>query len=148
MSAGFTVPLVTYAGFGGASVLTEYGALGARRALAYDATSRDWQVDDDGAWVAVHPVQQMIEIGCLFAKGEFSGAPECGHTLLECTATGSRLHDDVESRIRTAEPIATVLASGEAVIDSVDAERDSVGALRVAVHYRNLAAGTRGTVRI
>lgn len=117
-------------------------------ALHFDASSKTLLLSG-AAYADLHPVDSQMAIGLLFAQGSFLGDTTIGHTLrqVQLGQPAARLQRDVESRVRTANPIARLLANGDVEILSVQAEQNArVGRLSVLTHYRNLRTRQTGSI--
>lgn len=126
---------------GGFTPFTDPTAIGTRvipAALWWDGLTKQWQLDGD-QWASVHPVDQGMMIGCCFRRGSVPSAPDVGHTVFEIGNLGAaNLKDDVDSRMRSANPVARLIAAGQAEIDRVDVAVEPHGRLLVQVAYFNL----------
>src|SRR5690242_18105687 len=110
-------------------------------AMAYDGASRDWPLNVQNNYRSVHPVDQQMALSVLVRKGTIASAPNVGSTLHEITHLSAKtLQSDVDNRVRTSEPAATLVRNGQAKIlrNRIDV---SGNALQVAVEYVNLATG-------
>jgi len=110
-------------------------------AIRYDGASRSFVQDSAGLLTACHPVDRLMAIGLLVKRGSLASSPTTGHTLHEITDLGSpNLAREVSDRLTQAQPVARVLAAGDARIDSIEHEIRPHGGIAVAVHYTNLRA--------
>ena len=136
-------PIYLPGGFGPLQTPTVIGARTVPEALWWDGTTKQWQMDGD-QWSSVHPVDQAMMLGCCFRLGSIPSAPDIGNTVFEINSLGSpNIRDDVEARIRIANPVARMITEGKAVIDSVDTEVQAGGRLLVQVAYFNLVTDPR-----
>ncbi len=136
-------PSETPAGFGPFQQPTPIGSRIVPTALQWDGATRQWVLSGD-QFASVHPVDQAMMIGCCFRRGSVPSAPDVGNTVFEIRSLGSsNVRDDAESRIRSANPVARLLAEGKVAIKSVDAEVSQWGRLLVAVTYHNLVTDVR-----
>lgn len=108
----------------------------------YDGKTRDIPTDSNGLLKTCHPVDQMMAIGLCTPLGSWKSSPNIGHTLGQIKYLGTAsTHAEVERRVLSAEPIATLISNGDVSIDSIQSESGGAQApngLLVAVNYRNL----------
>lgn len=117
-------------------------------AMRYEGASRDWAKDASGQYRRVHWVEQAFVLGCLIRKGAIKSRPEVGNSLFEIKYLGGiSLAAEVNDRIRTAVPIASLLAEGAASIDRIEHSHNPQGQLRVAVYFRNLVVDRNKVIR-
>lgn len=142
----FSPPLVTPVGYAPVqsdpAVLREYPA-----AALWDLATRDVPLDADGLVEATHPVDAQVSIGLGFRQGTIAGDPSIGHTfhLVSLAQSHEQLQRDVAARVRSANPIGSLLAARDIEIDGVAARRLPSG-LEVVTRYRNLRTGKAGRV--
>jgi len=107
-------------------------------AIRYEGASKDFALDAAGNYRRVHPVDQAVAIGMMVRQGQLKSSPTIGNTLDQITyLTGPNLKSNVENRVRTANPIAALLASGSISIDHID-HNTTGGKLVAVLYYRNL----------
>lgn len=108
-------------------------------AALLDGATRDFPLNADGYWKAVHPVDQEVEIALLVPAGSVASAPDVGHTLLDVDLGAASFQNDVADRVRRA--LTRPLARGDIEIVRIDASNAN-RQLRCAVTYRNLRSAT------
>lgn len=102
-------------------------------ATRYDGMTRGFQLDSDGNWIAIHPVDQEVALACLLPRGSVRSAPAVGHTFRDLVPGSPSLRAAALDRARLA--LARPLARGDIVLDDVIVQS---APLAVAVLYRNL----------
>lgn len=108
-------------------------------AMRYDGKARDFLVNANGTHATCHPIDQQMMLGLCAPLGSMRSTPEIGNGLHHIEYLGNpNLQAEVEHHVRTANPIAQLLANGDVVIDLIRHETTSHGGLLVAVHYRNM----------
>lgn len=111
-------------------------------AQLYDAATRDFPLDSDGNFEAMHPVDQGVVLALATRRGSILSAPDVGHTLHQLDR--SRSHDlqyQVELRVEAAMPLAGLLADGSVTTLRIDYDVTYQGRISVAYHYRNNVTG-------
>jgi hypothetical protein len=105
----------------------------------YDGSAQDWQTDEDGRHVSIHPIDNGVQLAMFAQKGELPLSPTTGNTLLQCNELGTqRLQAEVENIVKAANPIARYLTDGSIEILRIDVEfRPVNGTLLVTLNYRN-----------
>lgn len=107
-------------------------------AIRYEGATKDFALDAVGNYRFVHPVDQAVALGMMARQGQLKSSPTVGNTLDKITyLTGPNLQSNVENRVRTANPIAALLADGSISIDKIVTSTDG-GRLVAILYYRNL----------
>jgi hypothetical protein len=106
------------------------------KALFYDPATRDFRLRSDGAFEAVHPVDQEVAIRMTFLAGSFGGDAELGSKVWTIEYLGQDLEAKVRDYVRTA--LAPMLERGDIEISAIPVERHSLGGMAYAVEYFNL----------
>ena len=115
-------------------------------AVEFDGATRDWVVTD-GDWQAIHPVDQQVAFGLMMERGKLKSAPDVGHTLREIRYLGGEnLGADVRDRVRTANPIAQLIADEDIAVDRIEHSSEG-GRLAVAFYYVNLRQDRTSVLR-
>ena len=110
-------------------------------ALRYDAPGQDWgqTVGLDGAtrYRSVHPTDQGFALGMCIKQGTLKHSPKTGNMLHKIQYLGGKdLQQQVERCVRSANPIARLVADGSATIRRIEVET-SGGRLAVACYFKN-----------
>lgn len=146
MSAG-----VYPAGIGPAGVAPVSSSASVRQkrptAIRYEGATSDFPLDALGNYEAVTPVEQAVAISLCIKQGDIKSSPTTGHTLAEIVYLDKQtLGADIEDRVRRSNPLARLLADGEAEIVRIDHEVGSQG-FKVAVFFKDLTADKTRTLR-
>lgn len=106
----------------------------------YDGRSRDFLVDSaTGKLQGVHPVDHKMVMGICTRKGSWKSSPEVGQELHEIQYVGgSSAQTEIERCIRSAVPVAELLANGDVEIRGIAHESIKTGGFVVEVAYVNL----------
>jgi len=111
-------------------------------AQEFDGATRDFPLEADGNFRALHPVDQGVALSMCIRKRSIPSAPDVGNTIHEITdLASSRLEAQIQSRVDSAFPLSTFLADGSVSILRLDWERRERGGISVALTYRNNITG-------
>lgn len=138
-------------GFGpsGADPVTSTFAPRAKRpvALRYEGSTADWSKDHDGNYKAVTPVEQGVALSLCVRQGDIKSSPTTGNTIHEIVYLDKNtLKADIEDRVKRSNPLARLLAEGQAELVRIDHEVTANG-LKVAVYFKDLTADKSRTLR-
>lgn len=90
---------------------TEIPAVRSRqKALFFDATTRDFPIEDDGRYVATDPATAACQAALYFLRRRIPSAPTNGNTLDEVNPYDPRALAQADNAVRTA--LAHVAACG------------------------------------
>lgn len=114
-------------------------------ALDFDGEKRDFRLDDEGQYVAAHPVDAKVFLIVRTALRSIRSAPNLGQTVGDIAYIDQRtIRSNVESRLRGA--LAPVVAAGEIRILGIELDTSVRGRIVAAVHYENLVTRKRDRV--
>lgn len=112
------------------------------RAMRYEGSSKDWQLDANNNFAAVTPNEQGVVLSLAIRQGDIKSSPSTGNTLHQIAYLGSEnLGSDISNRVLLSNPIARLLSAGSISIDKIDFSIISKGSekkLAVAVYFRDL----------
>lgn len=116
-------------------------------AIRYEGATSDFELDHDGNYQAVTPVEQAVALSLSIRQGDIKSSPTTGNTLHEIVYLDSAtLGADIDDRVRRSNPLARLLADGQAEIVRIDHEIGKQG-FKVAVYFRDLTADKTRTIR-
>lgn len=106
--------------------------------------TRDYEVDDEGELARMPPVRQRMLLALTTIKRSSSVAPSLG------TELPAKMGKDFEQVARNAvlEATATIVASGDARIDAVQAIVTQVGRAVIIVSYTDLTTGSQDVLSV
>jgi hypothetical protein len=107
----------------------------------YDGATKDWLLNSHGQISGVHPVDEGMAISILVPQGSVKSSPATGNTFLAIRYLGAKnLAEQVRSAVTSANPLARLVAAGDATIVNIQHEiRNS--RLWVSVDYVNNRTG-------
>ncbi len=118
-------------------VTAEAVARAAPPALRYEGTTQDWALDSLGRFRKVHPVDQGMALGMMVRQGSLKSSPDTGNRLFSIGYLQAKnLRTRVEALVRTANPIARLVADGSATLKAIEISTAG-GRLIVACLYSN-----------
>jgi hypothetical protein len=113
-------------------------------ALRFDGASKDFLLDANGHYYAIHPVDQQVALVLLVGLGTIASAPTVGAAFRRIqritSSTQSQATDMANAALRklvTAQKVAIVAIDVEISLPQ--------GATLIAVTYQNLVTGTTPT---
>lgn len=106
-------------------------------ALRHTRDGRDFELDANGFYREIHPVDQKVALALVIVEGSLSSVPEMGNRLRTINrvsqAKGRTL---AEQYVRLA--LSDLLKNGDVSIVKVEVDNAIKGRLVVAVTYKNL----------
>lgn len=116
-------------------------------AIRYEGVTRDWAHDADANYKAVTPVEQGVALALCVKQGDIKSSPTTGNTLHEIEYLGGPdLGADIRDRVLTSNPLARLIADGEAEVTKIDHEEAPNG-FKVAVYFKDLTADKNRVLR-
>jgi hypothetical protein len=111
-------------------------------ALAFDGTTRDFQLDSAGRFIAEHPVDAKVFAALRTVAGSIRSAPTVGQTINSIAYIDQqRIRSQVEDRVRAA--LAPMTNAGEIRIENIEIDTSIRGRIALQVDYVNLILGAR-----
>lgn len=93
------------------------------------------ELDADGLYVEVHPVDAKVALAVLVAKGRVAALPSLGSDARTIDVQRPSLSAEVESALRNST--AEMVAANEISVDRIEVETSANG-YAAALHYTNL----------
>lgn len=106
-------------------------------ALRFDGASKDFLLDAEGHYLAIHPVDQAVAIALLVGLGTVTSAPGVGAAFRQIKRITPSTKTQAEDMARSA--LAKLTRAKKIQILDIEVEVQlPQGAVRVAVSYANL----------
>lgn len=116
-------------------------------AMRYEGFTRDWALDAEANYKAVTPVEQAVVLSICVRQGDIKASPTTGSTLQEIVYLGGDdLGADIRDRVLTSNPLARLIADGEAEVVDIRHEEAPSG-FKVAVYFKDLTADKSRVLR-
>jgi hypothetical protein len=116
-------------------------------AIRYEGSTRDWALDSAANYKAVTTVEQGVALSLCVKQGDIKSSPTTGNTLHEIEYLGgSDLGADIRDRVLTSNPLARLIADGEAEVTRIDHE-EAMNGFKVAVYFKDLTADKNRVLR-
>jgi hypothetical protein len=106
-------------------------------ALLFDGGTRDFPLDENGFYRAIHPVDQKVALALCVSRGAIAAVPGIGNKL----RTIQRVRRDVAITLvnnYVREALADLIAAKSIQVDKIEVDPDVPGRLLFAVTYLNL----------
>ncbi|MBA2687504.1 MAG: hypothetical protein H0U64_05340 [Gemmatimonadaceae bacterium] len=109
-------------------------------AMRYEGATRDWALDELDNYKAVTPTEQAVVLSICVRQGDIKSSPKTGSTLQEIVYLGGEdLGADIRDRVLTSNPLARLIADGQAEVTDIRHEETPSG-FKVAVYFKDLTA--------
>lgn len=105
--------------------------------LRFDGATADFQLDDQGRYKSIHPVDQAVALALLVRLGTLGSVPSMGAGFRNIRKIGPTTPNQVENMARVA--LARLVQAQSIKILSIQVEtKRKPGSIAIAVSYTNL----------